>query len=258
MKTKLTAFLLTSLLTAATAHGAILFTGNYTQDFNTLPTPSTNGTVTDGWDNNVTLPGWYVLSSAGNFSTTRHDSDGDTNVTGSNGSVHAMNIGPLNDGNRSLGARKRNNTVYMGVNLQNNTATTLSSFTVQYTGEQWRSHGGGTGSLDFAYSTDATALNNGTWTSVSALDFQLPVDLEDGTVLDGRAAANREVLSASLGSLSLDTNETVWFRWDAAVGNNGNIASINDFSVTAIPEPGTLALLGIALGTLALFRNRRR
>ena len=249
-------YLTVSLLVGSAASAAILFTGSYTENFNSLPTPTSNGTVTDGWENNDTLPGWYVLSSAGNYSTTRHDSDGDTNITGSSGSVNAMNIGPLNNGDRALGARKRNNTVYLGVALQNTTAGMLSSFNVQYTGEQWRAHDPSIGSLIFEYSTDATALNTGTWTTVSALEFVLPDNSGSGA-LDGRAAANREVLSSSLGSLSVNAGETVWFRWDAAVGNNGNIAAVNDFSVTAIPEPGTLVLLGIALGTLAIFRRRR-
>jgi hypothetical protein len=42
-------------------------------------------------------------------------------------------------------------------------------------------------------------------------------------------------------------------------GNNSGspITAFDNFSVAAIPEPGTLALFGIALGTLAIFRRRK-
>ena len=39
--------------------------------------------------------------------------------------------------------------------------------------------------------------------------------------------------------------------------NSGSLIGLDNFSVTAIPEPGTLALVGIALGSLLLFRKRR-
>jgi hypothetical protein len=42
-----------------------------------------------------------------------------------------------------------------------------------------------------------------------------------------------------------------------ATGTGGNNASVYGVDLTVIPEPGTLALVGIALGSLLLFRRRR-
>ncbi len=61
----------------------------------------------------------------------------------------------------------------IGATFTNNTASTISSLDIAYTGELWRlgATTGRTDEPDFQYSTDATSLSSGTWTSASALEL---------------------------------------------------------------------------------------
>src|SRR5690606_15280594 len=81
--------------------------------------------------------------------------------------------------------------------------------------EQWRLGDlNGADRLSFAYSTDATALNTGTWTPLAALDAVAPVTA--GTAqqkLDGNLAANRAPVSGTISGLSLAPNAVLWVRW---------------------------------------------
>ncbi|MCC5844455.1 MAG: PEP-CTERM sorting domain-containing protein [Verrucomicrobia bacterium] len=259
MKTKTIPFLLTSLLTAGAAHAAILFSGSYTQDFDSLATASTNIRFTDSnapaWENNSTLPGWYA---GGNQPLNENYAvfNGGDGTSGLNGEVGVGSFGSFDSTDRAIAPLKRNNSSVIALALTNDTAGVLSSFTVTYTGEQWRDNATGTPRLDFTYQVDPDEIwGTGSWTSVSALDFHGPQNAGTG-ILDGNTSANRTVLNAVIPDLALAPGETVWLRWQF-VGNNGSYVAVDDLSVTAIPEPGTLALFGIALGALVLFRRRR-
>jgi hypothetical protein len=117
--------------------------------------------------------------------------------------------------------------------LTNNTGVTLSTFTLSYTGEQWR----GTTStvqnvLSFAYSTGATQVYDASsttvdsiWTNVSTLDFAAPVYggavTADGA-LNGNDAANQASINGTVsiaGGWAPGTS--LWIRW-RDVDNSGS------------------------------------
>lgn len=58
-------------------------------------------------------------------------------------------------------------------------------------------------------------------------------------------------------NLTLAATQTAEFRIYLANTDSQNMWHFNNFEVIAIPEPGTLVLVGIALGSLLLFRRRR-
>jgi hypothetical protein len=62
--------------------------------------------------------------------------------------------------------------------------------------------------------------------------------------------------SFDFGNVSVAATDTVEVRLLGFSTGTGNSIRLDNVSVTAIPEPGTLALVGIALGSLMLFRRR--
>lgn len=91
--------------------------------------------------------------------------------------------------------------------------------------------------LDFQYSLDATALNNGTWVDVDALDFIAPVTTGTVGLRDGNAAENRTLVSGSLDGLALAPGETVWIRWSDfnAAGADDGLA-VDDFTLIPLMQ----------------------
>ncbi|MBL0144728.1 MAG: hypothetical protein IPP48_02220 [Chitinophagaceae bacterium] len=87
--------------------------------------------------------------------------------------------------------------------------------------------------LDFQYSTNATALNNGTWIDENALDFSTPNQTATIGALDGNSASNRTFIgSITIPSLSITPGTTFWLRWqdfDPSGADDG--LSIDDFTI---------------------------
>ncbi|MCC5846457.1 MAG: PEP-CTERM sorting domain-containing protein [Verrucomicrobia bacterium] len=97
-----------------------------------------------------------------------------------------------------------------------------------------------------ALSADATASSM----SVSIFDVGA-----DGTDPLGAALASISASDVSLANGGFSGN--LWAGFGGGNNSGSNITAFDNFSVVAIPEPGTLVLLGIALGSLLLFRRRR-
>jgi hypothetical protein len=160
-----------------------------------------------------------------------------------------------------------------GVLFQNNTGQTITSVTVNYTGEQWR-RAKVADSLQFSYRataapfTDLTvtqALPSG-WVADSSLSFSaIHVDAVGARFqLNGNLAENRLLRSESL-SVNIPSGQYLALRWydtDSAL-NMGAALGIDDltvsFGVAAVPESSALWLVGtIALITTSAALWRRR
>jgi hypothetical protein len=59
--------------------------------------------------------------------------------------------------------------------LINNSGATINSFTVSYTGEQWRNSAAAPQTLSLQYSLSASNIKTGTYVTVSELNFVSPI-----------------------------------------------------------------------------------
>jgi hypothetical protein len=227
--------------------------GTYSQDFNSLPSSGTSLSAS-------TLPGGWSFVKGGGGST----------YAASNGDSSSQNVysfGPKSNSDRALGSIDGGSSKIQtfGVTFTNNTGGTIKDLEITYTGEQWRkeacedddltatSSSSSTCDRDkllFAYSTNATSLTNGSWTSVSALNFNSPINSRSSSgALNGNSASNRTLISATISNVNIPTGTTFILRWrgynriciddDAAPSGGSSSCSdglaVDDFSLTPIP-----------------------
>src|SRR5688572_4904271 len=123
----------------------------HSQNFDGLPSTSPS------WSNNVTLPGWYS-SRTGTISP----NNGSSNTTG------LYSFGTTSATDRALGSAGSGTSTAYGLLLQNNTTSTINSFTIQYAMEVWRRGSGNTTvNVDFAYKLNETSLSATGYTAVA-------------------------------------------------------------------------------------------
>ena len=204
----------------------------YTENFNTLGSTGTQaGTTPAGWtldETGAAANGLYTIS----------------NGTGTSGDTYSL--GATGDPDRAFGTLASNalqSTV--GGFFANNTGTTITTLSIAYTGEQWRlgQADANTDRLDFAYSTNATALDDGaaTWTEVNALDFVSPINSGSVGNRDGNLAVNRTAVGFTISGLSIPNGGTFWLRWvDPNIGGSDDALGIDDFSIIANIAGGVL------------------
>jgi uncharacterized protein len=200
----------------------------YTQNFDTLASSGT----TNSWTDDTTILGWYASR---------------TVYAGSNGSSNSGTLYSFGTtaADRALGSINTNATgaISTGLRLKNNSATTITTLVITYTGEQWRNNGNASAQkLDFSYQIGATvtSLSSGSWTDVNELDFVSLVNTATAAQLDGNAAANRTTLSASI-SVNIPSGQEVMLRWaDPNESGNDHGLAIDDVAVTA--QVGTVVV----------------
>jgi predicted extracellular nuclease len=211
----------------ASPMAAISLGNPYSQNFNSLPTTSiTSESFT--WTDDSTLVGWYsnritIIADAGGANT---------------GGLHSY--GATSSSERAFGSLGSTsaNPVNRAIRFINDTAIPVTSLTITYTGEQWRT--GGTGAVNntlfFAYQvgTGLTNTTTGTWTAVNTLDFESIIDIGTGGALDGNASANRQVVGPIVVPVTVNPGQEIMLRWsdpDNASGDHG--LAIDDLSVTS-------------------------
>jgi hypothetical protein len=240
-------FLLVSLVaTASASHAQVVFVtpSTYFQNFDTL----LNTGTANPWVDNLPAPGmagWYSNQ------VTYDADDGTSAISGQ------YSHGTTGQGDRALGSVALPGALIVyGARLANATGTTLGSLNVDYWGEQWRDGNNAFADLlQFQYSTNATSLSTGTWTSVLALDFNAISTVGAGPV-DGNLPAYRSQQVATLTGLNWANGTEMWIRW-LHVGNPSRHAlAIDEVHLTpqAVPEPATFAALFV--GCAALIRRR--
>ncbi len=231
--------------------------GTYSQNFDGL---ASSGTITlagsapfDLATNG--LSGWRLGSSAGVPALTVG--------TGSSNAGGAYSYGSSGSSERALGTVASGSvTPRFGVMITNNSGTTITQFTLGYTGEQWR-NGGNTAahSLAVSYSLSAVDINASTgFTDVAALAFTSPTVGASAATLDGNATANRTAVSATVTGISWAPGQTLVLRWsDTNDSGNDHGLAVDDLTFTTpvgtAPVTPTIASTTPASGATGVAGN---
>jgi hypothetical protein len=261
------AFTVCALATAASAQ-SVPFSGSYSQNFDTLPAvgaqtlagrgPHAFGALSSF---SITgLDGWYFSNPTGSSTSTEFRAQ-DGSLSGADGRG-VVSFGSTGSTDRALGALATSNQINaFGLVLTNNTAAAIDAIHISYFGEQWR-HGDHTGvanALGFEWAL-AGSIGGGGFNSFAPLTFASVVTTGAINVaLDGNAAANRSLVTATLSGLAWGAGQTLALRWTAndLSGQDDGLA-IDNFSVTAVPEPGHWTLMLAGLAAVAGVARRRR
>jgi len=192
----------------------------YTQNFNTLASSGTSSALPIGWLFTETGSNANTTYTAGNGSL----NSGDTYSYGATANTERA-FGTLRSG--SLNAT-------IGTYFTNNSGSTITSFTIDYFGEEWRlGVAGRTDVLDFQYSTNATSLTSGTYTDVNELDFVTPNTTATAGALDGNATANRLQKTFTVTGVSIANGATFYIRWiDIDISGSDDGLAIDDFTIS--------------------------
>ncbi len=225
---------------------AINLSNPYSQNFDSLIS-SGSGTYVDNppMDGPFGLSGWYTARLNGtNPGNTIVASSGSINT----GALYSFGTGTNSE--RALGSigSGTQGDFFWGVQLINNTASTISSLNISYTGEQWR-NGGATQpqTVDFQYQVGAPSLTGGTWTDFDPLDFTSPVFGPPAGALDGDTLPNRTPLSSTLSGLTVAPGQDIWLRWvDIDHPSSDHGLAIDEFSVSADTTPPPTPIVSIA------------
>jgi PEP-CTERM motif len=236
----------------------------YSQSFDSL----TTSTTAVPWANDSTLPGWSLLiSTLADAPTIAADNGGSNAGTfrsyGSTGSADRA-LGGLASGGAYFGAPASGAVAgYIAVAFTNNSGASIDGFTLGFAGEQWR-NGGNTAAQPMAleFGLGATFGAVSSWTAPGgAFSYSSPVVGSTAAAVDGNAAGRVVGLGGSITPLSWAPGDTLWIRWIERNDNgNDHGLAIDDlsFSVTAVPEPGALALMLAGLGAVGFIARRRR
>jgi hypothetical protein len=237
-------------LAATTVQAQVALAGNsYTQSFNSLPTTGTANAKS-------TLPAGWDFAETGTAADATYAASNGSSSTG-----NTYSYGAANDPSRAFGTLQSGSLIpTIGAGFSNTTGATLTGLTIAYTGQTWRigavNH---TDKLIFQYSTDATSLNTGTWTNVTALDYTNVASAT--TSISGTSAPiQSSVITSPLNGLTIAPNTMLWIRWNDfnATGSDDGTA-IDDFSLTwngaAAPQltaPATLAFPSTAINSTSV------
>lgn len=275
-------------LVSAQAGAAILYStpgSTYSQNFDSLPIQPSNASVGNspaGWIDdtaspaagNFSITGWYLYHP---LTQTEGGANGFQRMRIGGGSTNTgafWSYGAASTPERALGSlaantlanaspSTTNSVMYLGARFTNSTGATLNSFTLSYTGEQWRDGGAATPNaqaLAFEWKVNAANLQDTGYNAATALDFTSPVfaNTASGAAIDGNVAANRTVIGpVTVTGLNWQPGQDLWIRWgDLNNAGNDHALAIDDLSFSAkVPEPAGLGLA--LLATLGLLAGRR-
>ncbi|MFZ6011314.1 MAG: DUF5689 domain-containing protein [Bacteroidota bacterium] len=200
----------------------------YEEHFNSLASAGTTNDIS-------TLPtGWVFLETGTNANTTYAAGTGSSNT----GNTYSFGLDATD---RALGGLLSGSlTPTIGASFVNNTGTTINALQITYHGEQWRlgATARGADRLDFQYSLNATALNNGVWVDTDALDFSSPITAGTVGALNGNDATNSSTLNFTISGLTIEPGVTFFLRWqDFNVASSDDGLAIDDFVLTPLGTP---------------------
>lgn len=234
-----------AIFSALVSHSAIAqisFNGTiHTENFDTLIKSGTNNgtfTATVGAQvpipNLITWSGTKVAGSSTGNATTAFTAD-----SGSTTSGLVYSYGSSNSTDRALGLlASGTNAFAIGTAFRNTSNQTITSLTIKYTGEYWRSSTAQQNTLAFAYGTTSSAasatlsdyLTNSALTPLSALDLVGPVPVTSNGALNGNVIPNRKKLSYLIENINWQPNDIFYIRWtDNDNGGSDAGLGIDDF-----------------------------
>lgn len=264
-------------ITAGGAHAQINIGGVgplvYNQSFDTPTLANTGASAT--FTDNVTLTGLYVTR-AGVSPTTYRISNG----SDANGALYSYGVNGTTE--RALGSFIVSvNSVFFGFRFVNTSPTlVISSFNIQYVGEQWRRADNPTNSqqqLTFGYavfdSNTGTINNSDSYNTFTNLNYVV-----DNTAPGGAAGTSGPLSTKSFnqtvvlnGEDEVLPGQELWVRWqdtrdngqnpNTALRNHGLAIDNLQLTFTMVPEISTLQAMmfgGFAVGARALWLARRR
>lgn len=244
---------------AAVANAALVVS----QDFDGLPTanqtgyfPTPFGTHTAITAINSGAQTWYGSKIAGS-NTTAMSLFADAGA-GNGGGLYSYGQ-TLAATDRALGALASGTSIpAFGVAILNTTSETLDSFTLDFDTEMFRSSTSIQNILVFSYGTTAMGITAADFLTSGSMVVNTAGDVvgQAPVATNGAAYAFLGTNSVVVSGVSVAPGESFFFRWvdtnDA--GNDAGLA-INNLSFTAVPTPGSIALLGLA-GVVAGRRRR--
>jgi len=232
----------------------------YTQDFNSMG--STNQTIAGTGALNAQgvingLDGlWQAARIAGTSTTALSaiSNDGSSNAGG------IFNYAqPNTDPDRALGSVASGGTAAaFGVAIVNNSGITLDTITIMFDAMMFRSSTAVVNRLLFAYGFSSGTATGSDFLSSTGMVADAQGDVVGGAPVASNAAVNpatSTLVSFSLTNIVWADGVTLFLRWSDFndAGNDAGLA-VDNFSLSAIPTPGSLALLGVA----GLVMRRRR
>jgi autotransporter-associated beta strand protein len=218
--------------------------GDYIQGFNSLsnvngntpysPTPGPFDVPTaDGG----TLTGWSFARLAGTNTSINFQVDDGSSVD--KGQVTSAGANGSTDRALSSVATTAS-TPNFGFQITNNTTDTFNSFTLTYTGEQWRRQTApaNSGFLAFSYSTSATNILTGSFSSAAQLNFVSPNGSGTPGALNGNAPGNNALITATVSGFVWNPGQTLTLRWnDFNESGDDDWLGIDDLTFTGKKAP---------------------
>jgi hypothetical protein len=233
--------LLTSLSFGQTPISLIGVNVPYSEDFNGMGAAET-----------TFIPGWTAINAANGAALTMAV----TNGAASSGNVY--NVGATGSEERAFGTIADGTTIpALGAVFQNNTGGTVSKISIQARMEQWRESGNASvdETVAFSYSFDATSLNDGNWTTVTALDLKEKLtSVNTNNAVNGNLASNYTNLANIITGLNWANGTNLWIKWTDAneAGSNG-LYAIDNFIISV--SEANLGLKQNAIAGLNMYPN---
>ncbi|MCH8511194.1 MAG: PEP-CTERM sorting domain-containing protein [Kiritimatiellae bacterium] len=238
---------------AGVSNAAVLVSGSYTQDFNSYE--GTQSSLPTGWALNFSAEETHngTLTRSLGFSGDAHTDILNTTGGSPRGVWAARDNETSEDYHPTMTFNGTNRNTIFVLSLTNDDSFTWTEADVSFAYKQI-TEGLRAATGSFSYSTD----NGANWlTSGDIANHTTTVNTEEHVFLSDTVVTPR---SGLITDLSVLPSETLMLRWNlntSAGDGRNSMLGFDDVNVVVIPEPGTLLLLGIALGTLALFHRRR-
>jgi hypothetical protein len=249
----------------------------YSETFDSFPTDAPNSAnietvYSDGWqddvdftasaEDDVSVLGWHlyhpVMQGEGGFSGHQRFRMGTGNS--GTGAFYGFALPNAASAEKAIGAvgattlAGNGDATFMGLQLINDTGTTLNRFTLTFDGEQWRD-GVASETLFFDFSTSST---DGSWfspaavvTPVSALNFVAPVNAGEAGV-DGNVAGRVADITATVTNFTWGPGEELWLRWsdiqDSAGSDDGLAIDNVRFTADNLGVGGTTDISSVQTG----------